>query len=92
MIGKSAKRPDLAERWVGFVAENSTIIEVVPHFEICRDPDDNKYLDCAVEGKAKCVVSGDKDLLTLECVRDIPIVAPHRFVEANLGRYPGGRG
>ena len=40
------------------------IIEPVIHVEICRDPDDNKFLECAKDSHALYIVSGDKDLLT----------------------------
>ncbi|MGP1612214.1 MAG: putative toxin-antitoxin system toxin component, PIN family [Catonella sp.] len=39
------------------------LIEPVTHTDICRDPDDNKFLSCAYDTKALYIVSGDKDLL-----------------------------
>ena len=42
---------------------------VEPKVEIAtieRDPSDNLYLDCAVEGGAPYIVSGDQHLLELE--------------------------
>jgi len=30
-----------------------------------RDPTDDKFVECAVTGKARVIVSGDKDLLTM---------------------------
>lgn len=46
----------------------------VPEGLECRDPDDLEYLNIAVMGHAECVVSGDKDLLVLERVQDIPVL------------------
>ena len=37
------------------------IIEPVTHVEICRDPDDNKFLECAKDSHALYIVSGDND-------------------------------
>ena len=34
----------------------------------CRDPDDQKFLDCAVAGRAHYLVTGDPDLLVMERV------------------------
>ena len=48
----------------------------------CRDPKDDKFLACAVEGEADYVVTGDKGLLSLGEYRDIPIVSPATFVRA----------
>jgi putative PIN family toxin of toxin-antitoxin system len=46
-----------------------------------RDPADNKFLACAVEGQADYLVSGDKDLTDLKTYQDIPIVSPAAFLE-----------
>jgi putative PIN family toxin of toxin-antitoxin system len=32
---------------------------------MCRDPKDDIFLACAVEGEAECIVSGDADLMDL---------------------------
>ncbi|MCQ2363696.1 MAG: putative toxin-antitoxin system toxin component, PIN family [Acidaminococcaceae bacterium] len=37
------------------------IVEGNSHIEICRDPDDNKFLECAKDARAVFVVSGDKE-------------------------------
>lgn len=42
------------------------LIDTQTKIDICRDPDDNKFLECAVDAKAIYIVSGDKDLLALE--------------------------
>lgn len=41
---------------------------------VCRDPDDDWVLACAVSAGADMVVSGDQDLLVLKNHADIPIV------------------
>ena len=43
------------------------------------DDDDNRILECAVEGKASLIVSGDHHLLDLKSFRDIGIVRPIDF-------------
>jgi putative PIN family toxin of toxin-antitoxin system len=45
-----------------------------------RDPDDNAVLECALEGNAKYVVSGDTDLLELKNFRGIEIVRASEFL------------
>jgi putative PIN family toxin of toxin-antitoxin system len=47
---------------------------------ITRDPSDNMFLTCAVEGRADYIVSGDQDLLTLESYEGIPIVTAAEFL------------
>ena len=56
---------------------------IVPHLMldvISDDPDDNRILECAVEGKADLIVSGDRALLRLQAYDDIPIVRPIDFM------------
>jgi putative PIN family toxin of toxin-antitoxin system len=52
-----------------------------------RDPSDNKFLECAVAGKASVIISGDKDLLSLGSFRRIRIQSPAQF----LADHPGLR-
>lgn len=47
-----------------------------------RDPEDNKFLAAAIEGEARYVVSGDKDLLDLKTYRGVRIVTPAAFLRA----------
>jgi uncharacterized protein len=43
------------------------------------DPDDNKFLSCALTGHAEYIVSGDRDLLDVEEYRGIHILTPRAF-------------
>lgn len=47
---------------------------------VCRDPDDNMILECALEGHAQYIVSGDKDLVELKEFRGIRIVRAAEFL------------
>lgn len=47
--------------------------------QICRDPDDDAILACAIGAKAKIICSGDDDLLSLSGVRGIEILKPREF-------------
>jgi predicted nucleic acid-binding protein len=42
---------------------------------ICRDPDDDHVLACALAAQAEIIVSRDNDLLILHPFQDIPILA-----------------
>lgn len=46
-----------------------------------RDPKDDKFLACAVEGKASYVVSGDTDLLALKEFHEVLIIRPVDLVD-----------
>ena len=49
--------------------------------DVCRDRDDNKFLECAAEAKCLYVVSGDNDLLALKQFEDIEIITVAEFFD-----------
>lgn len=53
----------------------------------CRDPKDDKFLACAVEGNAHYLISSDRDLLILRRYQRVAIVNPGQFLVA-LELYP----
>jgi putative PIN family toxin of toxin-antitoxin system len=52
--------------------------------EISRDKDDNKILQCGLEGNVDFIITGDKDLLVLKEFRSIKIVTPKEYLEKLL--------
>ncbi len=59
----------------------ATIVEPVEiPSDVIRDPDDRDVLGCAVGGHADYIVSGDKDLLTLQLYDGITIVSAGTFL------------
>ena len=46
---------------------------------ICRDPDDDAILACALEAGADYLVTGDLDLLELKTFKGIRIITPRDF-------------
>lgn len=48
---------------------------------ITDDPSDNKFIEAAIAGKAKLIVSGDNHLLELKSFRDIPIITAKEFIK-----------
>jgi len=51
---------------------------------ICEDPDDNKFIECALASQSKLIVSGDKHLLTLSGYKEIEVLKPRQFVDNYL--------
>lgn len=49
---------------------------------ISQDPDDDKYVAAAVEGRATWLVSGDPDLLDIGQHGGVRIVTPREFLDA----------
>ena len=66
-----------------FLRRVAQVTKTVPVFSVvedCRDPDDNRLLALALDSQSDCVVTGDKDLLSLDPWRGIAIVAPATFL------------
>ncbi len=45
------------------------------------DPDDDKFLEAALAGKAKYLISKDKRLLKIGAYEDVRIITPEAFLE-----------
>lgn len=44
------------------------------NINLCRDPKDDKFLECGEHAKADYIVSGDKDLLVLKNYKNLKII------------------
>ncbi len=65
-----------AEGYHSVFAANPPRLDVVKN-----DPDDNKFIECAVELESRVIISGDKHLTEIRKYIDIEIFSPREFVE-----------
>lgn len=49
--------------------------------QICDDPDDDKFIACALGGDVKIIVSGDKHLLNVNGIHELEILKPKEFLD-----------
>ena len=49
-----------------------------------EDPDDDKFIECAVALKADFVISGDKALIAIQDYMGISIVTPKEFLDSYI--------
>ena len=63
------------------LTDNALLVSPSQTVTVCRDPDDNKFIECAMEGKCLYIVSGDNDLLDLRSYADVEIVTVAEFFE-----------
>jgi putative PIN family toxin of toxin-antitoxin system len=69
-------------RFVALVLALSGVVELPETIPcICRDPDDDRLIACAVVAEADIIVSGYGELLALGRVGHIPILTAVHFVE-----------
>lgn len=67
--------------FVAALVRDSILVEIHERIAACRDPKDDKFLEVAVSGRARLVVSGDMDLLSLSPFRGIHVLSPAEFLE-----------
>lgn len=56
------------------------LIPITQRIAACRDPGDDKFLDVALSGDARLILTGDQDLLALHPFHGIEIRAPAQFL------------
>lgn len=67
---------------VKLIIANSTVIEPKSRLNVIRDDEsDNRILECAVEGAADYIVTGDKHLLKLREYRRTLILGSENFLK-----------
>lgn len=47
----------------------------------CRDPNDQVFVELAIEGRAECIVTGDKALLELNVVQGLHVIGPAQLLK-----------
>jgi len=67
------------EELIALLYEKVELIEIINHFNDCRDPKDNFLLDLAVSGHANYLVTGDADLLILNPFQGVEIISYQAF-------------
>jgi putative PIN family toxin of toxin-antitoxin system len=79
--------PAEADDAVAFLEGNLLLVEPVSvPADACRDPDDLAVLGTAIAANADVLVTGDKDLLSLETIGKTEILSPRDFFGRLKGR------
>ena len=60
-------------------AASEILHELGPIPNICRDPNDDMIIACAIDAAADYIVTGDEDLLILKRYKDIIVINPRNF-------------
>ena len=55
------------------------MVEPTSVVKACRDPDDDKFIACALDSRSLYIVSGDKDLLAVRQYQDVRVVTVAEF-------------
>ncbi len=64
-----------------YLVHETDRVELFSNITLSQDPDDNVFLETAVDGRATFLVTGDKtDLLSLQTIKGIPIISAREAV------------
>jgi len=63
-----------------FVLAYSDIYEPKESVNITSDPDDNKFIECALAARVKFVITGDRKFLSVKQFRNVKIITPDDFL------------
>lgn len=73
-----ASLPELHE--VLRILDMAEAVEPTVRLRVCRDPNDDKFLECAVAGEAEYIISEDQDLLTLKEFQGVKVLSVAEFI------------
>ena len=70
------------ERLLSLILSASLLVEATPGAsQICADPDDDKFIHCALSAETHYIISGDRHLLDISGYAGIQVLRPREFVE-----------
>jgi len=64
-----------------FVLAHSDFYTPEANLKLAPDPEDNKFIECALTANAKFIITGDKGLLSVKQFRGIKIITPEDFLK-----------
>lgn len=68
--------------WLSILLWKAELVEPEERIDVIKDdPDDNKFIEAAIEGNANYIVSQDKHLLNIKEYRGIKIILPEEFIK-----------
>jgi uncharacterized protein len=75
------------EPFLYLIVENAHFVEAqgLP-MAISDDPDDDKFLACALSSECNYIISGDRHLLNLNGYQGISVLRPREFLDGHLNR------
>jgi len=69
-----------SERVLAVIRNFAEIIDPHSSVRVCRDDADNRVLECALDGRANWIITGDRHLLDLESFEGIEIATVANFL------------
>lgn len=81
LVDKFQWSPGKTERLINSYFKRAIYVTITGSIRVCRDPNDDMILECAVLAGAQIIVSGDKDLLAMGSYQGTRIMTPAEFLQ-----------
>lgn len=82
IYSKYGLQEDIVDDIASFLYEGTVLTEdSYTISKVKKDPADNKFIECAIEGEADYIVSGDDHLLSLKHHKEIQIISVKDFLK-----------
>ena len=76
--------PEQRATFVATVVAAVTRVRVTSRLTVCADPDDDRFVELAVDGRADCIVTGNtRDFPPSHA--GVPVLTPAQFSQAYIG-------
>lgn len=69
-----------------FTREVEMVSDTILPERVCVDPEDDRFIACALEGRCPVIVSGDRHLKSVSGYRGLVISSPRDFFDKHLRR------
>ena len=79
--GKLGQSVSVTREFVAFLHDEAYVVQGELPFPSLPDPDDEAIVASALAGQANVFVTGDKALLELQQVVNLPVISPRQFWE-----------
>ena len=92
LASKFSRDKEELSRVAVVLGEMGQIVEPSRRLAVLRDEPDNRILECAVEGNAEAIVTGDKAMLAIGEYEGIRLVTLADYLKKPRRRGKGGEG
>ncbi len=73
---------EMIQEWKDMLTKKSILVEPSTRIKIVKDdPEDDKFVETALEGDADFIVTQDKHLLKLKDYQGIKVITPEEFLK-----------
>ena len=66
---------------IEYLEQNAGFFAPHQKVDLIKDPDDNKFLELALEAKSNCLITGNTDDFRIDEFHDTKIVSPKEFID-----------